>query len=166
MHFDYVLYNAGWAEARVTTEEHTVRMTASYVHDSVAELVNALLELRVGAAEARVVFMNEPGEHHLRLVRGDGEQLSVEVRWYRDWASWGLMSPEDYQIVLETATTVTELTEQVLESLDTILDTFRVEGYQEKWIEHEFPMREFARLQRVSRRPVLPVDGSGSAMGG
>jgi hypothetical protein len=149
MHLDYLLYDAGWAEGRVAANGDTIRMTASYLHHSLQELANAVLQLRAGATGASVVFMAEPGEHHLLFSRGEGEQVTAVVRWYADWASWGCQSPDEYETCLETTTTVTELTDQALHLLNTILQTFGPEGYREKWIEDDFPMEEFTQLQQA-----------------
>jgi hypothetical protein len=152
MHFDYVLYDAGWAEVRITANRRTVRMLVSYLHDSLLELVNALLQLQQGASKAKVVFMDEPGEHQLLLTCTEGETLSLEVRWYRDWASWGMQSPDEYETRLETSTTVSTLNEQAIEALNAILDTFGTEGYRKKWALHHFPIDEFQRLQKFACR--------------
>lgn len=151
MQINYVLNDAGWAEGWVSASDCSVRMNVSYLHDSLQELSDAVLQLHQGTTRAAVVFMDEPGEHHLLFKRRGGEQIAVEIRWYTDWASWDMHSPADYKVCLETTCTVTELTVQVLEILQTIHETLGLEGYRKKWIEHEFPLLEFRQLQQIAR---------------
>ncbi len=69
-HFSYELDGAGWATARIDHGNVSVDMTASYLHDSLRELANAVFRIsRALTAEQRVVFMDEPGEHQLTLRR-------------------------------------------------------------------------------------------------
>jgi hypothetical protein len=151
MYINYVLYDAGWAEGWVAASDCSVRMNVSYLHNSLQQLGNAVLQLHQGAKSASVVFMDEPGEHHLLFESKGGEQIAVELRWYTDWASWGMHSPGDYQVRLETTCTLAELTVQVFEILRTIHETFGPEGYRKKWIEHDFPLPEFRQLQQIAR---------------
>ena len=50
MQLDYELHDAGWAEVRITEDNQTVRVTVSYLHDSLRELVSAVLQLHAGGA--------------------------------------------------------------------------------------------------------------------
>lgn len=68
--------------------DQRVEMTASYLHDSLRDLASAARALVGGAAEVRVLFMDEPGEHELILRRAGEDAVEVEVLWYDDWKSW------------------------------------------------------------------------------
>lgn len=148
MRFDYVLDGTGWATATAVVGVREVAMTVSYLHDSLGQLADAVLGLAVGEDEAVVVFMAEPGEHHLVLRRA-GEGLAVEVRWFKDWASWGMYPPDRYEVVAAGECSLAEFSEQVVAALDRVLTEHGVEGYKAKWGEHEFPMAAFERLKHA-----------------
>ena len=150
MDISYDLGEAGWATATVRSAEGgEVDMIASYLSDSLRDLAEATLRLCAGAPEATVVFMDEPGEHHLVLRRNDGDRLTYEVRWFDDWASWGSHPPDRYFVALKGQTTVRRLRRQVVNVLGDLDETFGPEGYRERWINAEFPSETYAALQAV-----------------
>ena len=56
--FDYNLTGTGWAEATFTNDNKTVTFEASYLNDPLAELFEALLNLKEGKTEnEKVVFV-------------------------------------------------------------------------------------------------------------
>lgn len=149
MDLDYELWGAGWAMATIRSGAHEIKAVASYLHDSLLELAGAAIRLSNGAPEANVVFMDEPGEHHLVLQRREGRQLAFEVRWYDDWASWGIHPPDRYTVALKGMTTVRRFRHQVLNVLWRLDQTLGPERYKEQWIEADFPSEEYAKLKAM-----------------
>lgn len=156
MRIDYVLDGYGWATATVGLGGDAVAMTASYLHDSLGQLANATLELAAGGEEAAVVFMAEPGEHHL-ILRRAGDAVAVEVLWFEDWASWDMFPPDRYKLVLAGACPLAVFREQVVAALDRVLAEFGVAGYRAKWGEHDFPVATLERLKHAE--PAAGSDG-------
>jgi hypothetical protein len=148
MDFTYTLDGSGWATTTLTVSDQSVSMTVSYLHDSLRELAVSILRLRAGESEAKVIFMDEPGEHHLILKRV-GENVEIEVIWFDDWASWKLTPDTEPRRTLTATVPLAEFHHAVTNALAGLLDAFGLEGYKEKWIEHEFPLKEFETL-RVS----------------
>ena len=91
MRLSYDLEDAGWATVTVECGEQKVQMTASYLHDSLRELVSAARALVSNVTESTVVFMDEPGEHQMVLRRISDEEVDLEILWYDDWQSWKCM---------------------------------------------------------------------------
>ena len=148
MRIDYVLDGSGWALATVSVGDHEAAMTVSYLHDSLGQLADATLELVADGTEVTVVFMAEPGEHHL-IARRCGDAVAVEVRWFKDWASWGMYPPGRYQVVLGGTCTVAAFRQQVVAALERVLAEFGVSGYKAKWVEHDFPVAALKRLKQT-----------------
>jgi hypothetical protein len=146
--FDYVLDGAGWATATAVVGGRDVAMTVSYLHDSLGQLADAILELEAGREEAAVVFMSEPGEHHL-VFRRAGDNVGVEARWFKDWASWGMYPPDRYEVVAAGTSPFAVVREQVVAALGRVLAEHGVEGYKAKWVEHEFPVAAHERLKHA-----------------
>ncbi len=142
----YEINGAGWATVTLTAAESSVRMTASYVHDSLGNLADAVLGLVDGKSETTAVFMDEPGEHHLHFRR-ERDQVAVTVTWYDDWASWNMSPKTAPKTVLSTTASLMDLRRLVTEALADVLKEHGMQGYKEKWSEHEFPVAQYERLR-------------------
>lgn len=145
LQLNYSVRNAGWAFATVSNGEAEQEFAVSYLHDSLQELAGSAIAIQEKALVS-VVFMDEPGEHVLRLERTEGSVLDFELRWYKDWWSWGLMAEDEFECVLRGQTTVPKYVNQVRAILQQIHAEMGPRGYLEKWQRHEFPMAEFERL--------------------
>ena len=121
-------------------------MAISYLHDTLKDLSSAVLTILRGAAEVKVIFMDEPGEHLLRIRRVDEPIVSLEVWWFNGWQSWGMATSEPI-LRLSCVTRLAHLRGQVLSALESIWQNHGAAGYLEKWCEHEFPIEEFRQLQ-------------------
>jgi hypothetical protein len=144
----YELHDAGWATATVRDGERHRKFRVSYLHDSLRELATAALSLRAGAREARIVFMEEPGEHHLHLVVA-GELLAWQLRWFNDYASWNMSPADEYRIVLWGNSTLDRFVGEACNLLEEVLAKHGVAGYLENWEEHPFPEEELEQLRRA-----------------
>ncbi|APB34772.1 hypothetical protein GlitD10_2436 [Gloeomargarita lithophora Alchichica-D10] len=124
-------------------------MTVSYLHDSLEQLAEAILQLESGQAEAAVIFMSEPGEHHFVLRQVGGNDVAVEVRWFDDWASWDIYPSDQYLVAAAGTAPFSVVKEQVIMALERILAQHGVQGYKELWVEHEFPVALYERLKHT-----------------
>ena len=146
MTLTYSIDGAGWATATVSASTGSVKMTASYVHDTLRNLANTVLALDAGQSEGVVVFMDEPGEHHMHLERF-GDEVRVRVSWYEGWASWNLYPLDAFETVLTATVSFVELRRATVTVLADVLAKLGIEGYREQWTEHDFPLAEYERLQ-------------------
>lgn len=60
--------------------------------------------------------MDEPGKYKLILKR-NGKNIIYELRWYKDWASWNLLSEDNFETVLSGTTTLSKYINLVRENL-------------------------------------------------
>src|SRR5262245_26899332 len=120
-------------------------MTASYVHDTLRNLAQTVLALCVGQSEGTVGVIDEPGEHQLHLRRS-GDEILVEVEWYDDWASLELGSHHEPRTVLTATVSLAELLRLTTDVLGDVLGTLGMQGYKDRWIEHDFTATEYGRL--------------------
>lgn len=124
-------------------------MAVSYLHDSLYDLTTAASAVLRGATEATVVFMDEPGEHQLLLRQTEPGHLDFEVRWFDDWASWGMHSPDAFEIVLTGSTTTSCFAEAVLAVLDRLWSELGPQEYKKRWVEHDFPAERHEQLKAL-----------------
>ena len=147
MELRYKLDGTGWATLTISEDEKSVEVTVSYLHDSLKELDQAVLAIGRGELQAEVVFMDEPGEHHLLFIQETRGTVSFELRWFDHWVSCGHGNTADFREILKGTISVADLKAQTVSALKEILDTFGVEGYKAKWVEHDFPISEFDLLR-------------------
>ena len=150
--FHYNLADAGWADATISEGSDSETMTVSYLRDSLSELTDAINLLLKGGKESRAIFMSEPGEHLMSLNNPKDDELEIEVRWFKDWASWNMNSEKDYDVVFKRTTSLFEFANKVCDNLDQIYIKEGIEGYKEKWVEHDFPMNSYLKLKKLLGR--------------
>ncbi|MDQ3365670.1 MAG: hypothetical protein M3680_09605 [Myxococcota bacterium] len=146
--FGWTLSGAGWAvvAVRLSAQQAALEMNASYFHDSLRDTATAILALDNGAKEARIVLMDEPGEHHIIVRRVDHQSLDIEVRWYEEWRSWGVGS-EAFVNVASGRVRWKTFRGAVISALQDLLREHGVEGYRSEWVKHDFPADELRRLE-------------------
>ncbi len=150
--FQYNLGEAGWAHATISERNNSVTMTVSYLHDSLGELANAMNLLLKGGKESQTIFMDEPGEHLMLLINPKDDELRIEVRWFKDWASWDMYSKKDYEVVFKRTTSLYEFANKVCDNLESIYINEGTDGYKKKWVEHEFPLNSYLKLKKLLGR--------------
>jgi hypothetical protein len=148
MRLKYSLEAHGWATVTLECSEQRVEMAASYLHDSLRDLASAARAVTRGAAEVKVLFMDEPGEHELIVRRTDEDTAELEVVWYDGWKSWGMYSGTGQRKLLATAS-VAHVRGQVFSELKRLLKEHGEDGYRERWGEHDFPLSEMRDLERA-----------------
>ncbi|XAM01252.1 hypothetical protein OT109_07645 [Phycisphaeraceae bacterium D3-23] len=149
----YSLHRAGWATARLDHGQ-PVEMTVSYLHDSLLDLATSVLLVERGANEARVIFMDEPGEHQLLLKSDFQDGLRYELRWYDDWESWGFKESNQHRVLATGHVAVRRYKHQVANVLHEIYERYGPEEYQKLWGEHPFPTKQYRDiLDQLDRSP-------------
>ena len=124
----YEISGTGWATALIGEEEHLINVTVSYLHDSLKELADAAIKLKDGAPSAKVIFMDEPGEHHLVIERVNDQDIVCDLRWYDDWASWGMYSNDQYRSIYKASSELHDFVKRVKEILEEIYQTMGIDG--------------------------------------
>jgi len=141
----YIVEDAGWAEIAISDGDGKIAQDVSYLHDSLRDLAELAIDMSSGAKTAKATFMDEPGELQLVLNK-DEKHIAFEARWFKDWESWGLSSPSDYDVLLKGETTVERIVEQVTDILTKIHESIGPSKYKEMWVEHEFPLEQYRKL--------------------
>lgn len=141
----YTVLNGGWAVLEIGHMEKAVTLNISFFHDSLKELAQSAIVLR-SKDETSVIFMDEPGEHKL-ILKKNGTSIFYELRWYKGWASWNLLSEDNFETVLSGTTTLSKYINLVRENLIRIRNEEGLEGYKKKWSKHDFPLNEYEILK-------------------
>ncbi len=141
--FSYRLTGSGWADARLAHGDDWTELSASYLSDTVGELLLALAQLQDGDIAATASWEQEPGEYRW-LFRREADDVTLKVLAFPD--SWPPQPDAEGTVVFEARTSLNEMAQSFAVGLRAVLDEWGEKGYKQQWIEHPFPT---ALLERV-----------------
>lgn len=142
----YDLEDAGWATVNFEINGKVFEFPVSYLHDSLKNLAESLINIKNGSKSECIVFMSEPGEHQLVLSQEAEEKLNIEMRWYDDWASWNMFPNENFSVVFSAKCYIKDYQDLITHLLKTVLEKYGLKGYKDKWVEHDFPLSEYEKI--------------------
>jgi hypothetical protein len=147
--FRYELEGAGWADAYLSDGTNSATIPASYLCDTLRDLVDAIQSLFT-ADSAECVWQEEPGEVKWLFCRtGDSVGLRVEwwneVRTHPDRDEW---QPVLDKVMFSGQAKLLDLATQVDQELHRLLEKWGLDGYLREWIEHPFPVESHKRLRQ------------------
>ena len=96
---EYNLIGRGWSECIIETEHQQARLTASYLSDALADLLDAVTVVVRGADEATASFTEEPGEYRWCFRRVSPDRLCVRILWLAEM--WSDRPDEEGKVVLK-----------------------------------------------------------------
>jgi hypothetical protein len=117
-------------------------------------LLTAANLLLKGAPDAKVIAMDEPGEHLIYLQSLDAKTVVIEIRWFKDRASRNMITEKEFEVVFKCHDTILNFSTEIFNTANGILDKHGMEGYKEKWIEHDFPIDKYNRLKSLLRNKI------------
>ncbi|MEM7592625.1 MAG: hypothetical protein AAF383_14070 [Cyanobacteria bacterium P01_A01_bin.83] len=122
-------------------------MIASYLWNALADLLDAAASIVRGANEATAKFEDEPGEYRLIFTRLSPDKLHICILWFGDTFSTKL--DLEGKKVFEAECRLRTFAGAILSASQRVLEENGIEGYQEKWVNHEFPIHLQAKLQKA-----------------
>jgi hypothetical protein len=70
----------------------------------------------------------------------------VEILWFTDWKGLG-QSDEKGKTILKFESSLLLFVRRMIICLSDVLNEYGLEGYKEKWVEHEFPLKVYNELR-------------------
>jgi hypothetical protein len=142
----WVLHDGGWVDVRVSLGDSSADFDASYICDSLRELVLSTISLLGGSRDAAVRFEEEPSVVFMELVRIDDQRAQLTIAravdgGYRRWKS----------VVLEGDVSILRFARAVARVLSRLLTEHGEAGYLARW-RRPFPTNEHASLKELLRR--------------
>jgi hypothetical protein len=147
--FAYRLTGAGWSEARLTVGGASTPLSASYLDDALGDLIRAAIELPGAQSTVRVSWAEEPGEFRWVLDRA-GDQLAVRVLWFD--SLWGPDADDMGKVLLNASCPLVAFQGAIAAGAREVLDEWGEDGYQARWIEHDFPTAALLQLEASLER--------------
>lgn len=148
--FSYHLETAGWSTATVSDGERTVALTASYLSDVLGDLTRAVIALLRGAEQAILTWHEEPGVAEWRFER-QGDVVDVRIMLFDNSSSSRVARARPVEPAFHMRCPLSRLAGEVLDELWQVQETVGIDGYQETWKMHAFPLQEYTQLRELLR---------------
>ena len=155
MEFRYELVGTGWAVARLTCDDQSAELTASYLSDALGDLLVAAWTLTEGETDVRCSWDEEPGEYRW-LLHCDGDNVNVRVLWFDQ--PWGHQPDDQGRIVFYARPTLESFVRALVDGASAVQQLHGHDGYRKKWVDHNFPADTLAYLDRWLDQPAPPAE--------
>ncbi len=146
--FTFRLTNLGSAEGRVAIGSETLVATASYLSDTLGDLLRAVVLIARGAVSARASWYEEPGEYRWLFTRQD-EDVAIVVRWFSE--NPVQPAPDSAgTLMFDSRCSVPALVAGFATGAREALDLYGEQGYAERWDAAQFPAAELETLEATA----------------
>ncbi|MFL6277626.1 MAG: hypothetical protein ACJ74G_20770 [Blastocatellia bacterium] len=149
VYITYKLTGSGWAECLLAIDDQTIITTASYLSHALESLLQGIVDIMRGQAEARASFDEEPGEYRWLFLRKDEQTLNIRILWFD--GLWGHKPDNKGHIIFDGDCRLRTFAEAVLSASQKVLAEHGLEGYKDQWHRDEFPETLQAELERLLR---------------
>jgi hypothetical protein len=143
----YELVGTGWAKCTIRVEGACATVTASYLSDALDDLASAVCATLRGHPHATATFTEEPGEY--RWVFEPQPEGNVSIRILEFPEMWSGRPDEDGEVIFHARCRLRTLAGALLSELQRLERTYGLIGYQEKWVQFEFPLARLAELREL-----------------
>ncbi|MFZ5543951.1 MAG: hypothetical protein ACOZJZ_10350 [Pseudomonadota bacterium] len=147
---EYRLAGSGWADCAIQLEGRTCQISASYLSDALGNLILAAAAVVAGVHSVSVGFDEEPGEYRWAVVKSGGNEVNVRLLEFQEL--WGNAPDSEGKLLLEFAIRPLEFGKAVANAARAVLQEYGAAGYKERWVEHDFPIRQFELLTELIAR--------------
>jgi hypothetical protein len=141
----YSLVGSGWAECLIEIDGQSVHLTASYLSDALADLLEAVTLVVRGVEESTASFAAEPEEYRWRLQRISPNRLQVSIIWFTDL--WKHRPDAEGKVILQAECRLRTFAGAVLSASQQVLSVHGLAEYRENWVNYEFPIAIQQKLQ-------------------
>ena len=151
----YRLVGSGWAECTISIDGTAVTISASYLSDALDELGRAIADILRGEPSSTAAFDEEPGEYRWRFDHVANDRVRVRILDFPEL--WGHKPDEAGECIFEAECRIRTLAGELVSTMQGLLTEHGLEGYKEKWVEHDFPEKRLAQLQHLLADGSEPV---------
>lgn len=147
MKFKYELSGAGWADGFIEVNTNIEYFSASYISDALHDMLKAIISILPGLVpfpiqSTQFEMHEEPGGTVWTLNKMDTNHLNIKIDSYEN-----LLQRKKLDGSYEESCTISVFVRAVVTSLDLLLQQHGLDGYKEKWINYDFPLKEYLMLK-------------------
>lgn len=144
---------AGWASLTFINDQQKDAIFFSHLFDGLEGLLDAVIELNLGATEADCHLFADAESFGFQFDR-EGNQLLIKLFNFNDWMDYMAVADiaEKGHLILETETSLKSFTEQIIQLFKKLEKTYGKEGYKTVW-GNAYPTYKIDQLKSlISRR--------------
>jgi hypothetical protein len=148
MNFKYELTGKGWADGFIEINSSVAYFTSSYLTNALKDLLSSLLSLIPECVPfplktTTFEMYEEPGGTVWSFEKKNNYEVLIRIVSYEN------MSPKkEIGIDINEVCQIRDLVNVIVNELERLLKAHGVEGYKEKWSNHEFPITEYQALKK------------------
>jgi hypothetical protein len=147
LNIEYLLVGTGWANCKLTNEDSSCVVSASYLSDALYKLVLSAISVCVGVERLSFGFDEEPGEFRWIITQPRLNEIKIEIRSFQE--TWGGKLDEEGDLLFQAHCRSITFAKLVHTAAQALLDDVGEAGYLKKWAEHPFPSVQFQELKRL-----------------
>lgn len=147
--FEFELVGTGWASAKITDDAGSAEVTASYLGDALGDLLLAVWRVLDGDTDARCSWWEEPGESRWIFVR-DHQRVSLQILEFD--RLWSDEPDENGRVIFQTSQPPHTVALAFAAGAAACLNAWGLQGYREKWVDHDFPVDQLAAIEAAAKR--------------
>lgn len=157
MRIIFDLNNHGWANGAVLLNDHKVcDYSVSYLQDALGNLANATVNLINGSDKEIFLWWAEPGEYFW-TIESKKEIVNIHVKYYPDWSAdpeenGNYINNNESKVLLNIDLTLKEFVDSVFNCLNDVLEKYGVEEYKKRWVDDDFPLKEYEMIKKYLER--------------
>jgi hypothetical protein len=147
--FEFELVGTGWASAKISDDAGSAEITASYLGNALGDLLQAAWSMLDGDTGARCSWWEEPGEYRWIFVR-DLQRVSLQILEFD--GLWSDEPDENGRVIFQTSQPPQTLAVAFAAGAAACLNAWGLQGYREKWVDHDFPVDQLATIEAALKR--------------
>jgi len=144
---EYRLNGTGWADCTLTDGDSKCELSASYLSDSLRNLVIAATAVVSGFQRVSFGFDEEPGEYRWVITSPRLNEVELEVLAFEEL--WGGLPDTDGRSLFKARCLPEDFAMAVQAAAHRVLEQYGEAGYIKLWHEHPFPSAQLAELDKV-----------------
>ena len=147
--FQYELEGNGWAVSTITVDGLCIKLDASYVHDTFANVVEALIAKFDGTESVEWVYFHEPLSTHVRL-KNTSANVHMSLWEFSDLRVPRPTLGEAGRLIAQGEIELNKIMGDVIISGSRMLEKHGDDGYEKAW-RRRFPTEGLEKLKQVRR---------------
>lgn len=150
LRISYRLVGTGWSACTVQAGDARAELSASYVSDALGKLVLSAVAVGSGFRAVSFGFDEEPGEYRWVVEAEQNNLMRLRILEFQEL--WGHEPNDKGRCMFEFVTTPLVYAKAVAACAADVLQTYGLDGYNDKWASEPFPEPELVLLERVVER--------------
>ena len=147
---DYILGDKCMAETKIITDDFEFSFESSCLYDSFSTLIQTAKKLLLIKKIVVIPFFNKPSDPVYQLVvkKSNDRNVNIELRLYRDMATYNRLGALEYDLIFEGETTLKAYIDNIYNIGYRIKRKYGFKEYKKMFM-NPFPEEYFNKLSEL-----------------